>query len=48
MTDNGNIYVISDHENPMAKWYVVHTYSGHEKESSYKSKAKSRISWSFR
>ncbi len=30
--DNPNIIKISDAENPKAKWYVVHTYSGHEKK----------------
>lgn len=28
--DNPNIVVISDTENKKARWYVVHTYSGHE------------------
>lgn len=30
--DNPNIIKISDAKNPKAKWYVVHTYSGHEKK----------------
>ena len=28
--DNPNIIAISDVENKKARWYVVHTYSGHE------------------
>jgi transcriptional antiterminator NusG len=28
--DNPNIVVISDTENKKARWFVVHTYSGHE------------------
>ncbi|MFH1959215.1 MAG: transcription termination/antitermination protein NusG [Patescibacteria group bacterium] len=28
--DNPNLVVISDVENEKARWYVVHTYSGHE------------------
>lgn len=28
--DNPNIIKVSETENPKARWYVVHTYSGHE------------------
>ncbi len=29
-----NVVVISDQENPKAKWYIVHVYSGHENKVS--------------
>lgn len=30
--DSPNLVVISDQENPKARWYVVHAYSGHERK----------------
>ncbi len=30
--ENPNVVIISEAQNPKAKWYVVHTYSGHEKK----------------
>ena len=27
-----NLVIISEDENPKARWYVVHVYSGHEKK----------------
>jgi transcription termination/antitermination protein NusG len=29
-TPNASLIKISDRENPKARWYVIHTYSGHE------------------
>jgi len=30
ITNESNIILISDLEHPRAKWYIIHTYSGHE------------------
>ena len=29
-TNESNIILISDMDHPRAKWYIIHTYSGHE------------------
>ena len=40
---NDNLIIINDTEHPRAKWYIVHTYSGHENRVAQTLKSRSEI-----
>jgi len=40
---NDNLIIINDSEHPRARWYIVHTYSGHENRVAQSLKSRAEI-----
>ena len=42
-TNENNILVVNELEHPRAKWYIIHTYSGHENKVAVTLKQRAEI-----